>query len=254
MPIDPRKKRPAAAVVAASPFAPKPLILLGAAAAPEAEKKEEEEEEDEDAAAAAAAADSNDKPPPCLHCELFGTLASIIPTPKALAEEAKERIEAAEADAAREAEENRGGRLSRPDGGGGDRGTSCAAAVAPTALFKALRSRVSRTLTPGRQEDAHELVRTLLDAVDRDRREGLATTLMAREGEGAAPPSLPRRRLPPPPRYVSDGDAVFGGELLSRVTCICCGGVTEAREPFLDLSLPLRATPAAAVAAAAEAA
>ena len=263
-----KNAKPSAAAVAASTFAPKPLALTPPLFPFEKKK------------AVAASADSDfdedSKPPlPCLHCELFETLASILPTQAAF--EAADRKEVL----ARAAAARAGDSLlffSHDTRNGSDPRNP----VAPTGLFRALRSRVSRTLTPGRQEDAHELVRTLLDAADRDRREGLASALIELDAAAAAaaapsslsslapalppsasdevaaaaaaaavPPAPRRRKLPPPPHYVSDGDAVFGGELLSRVTCLCCGGVTESREPFLDLSLPLRATPAAKAAAAA---
>jgi hypothetical protein len=67
-------------------------------------------------------------------------------------------------------------------------------------------------------------LRTLLDAVDRDRRRGLAAAA------GGGPP-------PPAGAWVSEVDAAFGGRLLSRVTCAACGAHSDTLDPCLDLSV-----------------
>jgi hypothetical protein len=74
-----------------------------------------------------------------------------------------------------------------------------------------------RTFVRGRQEDAHELLRTLLDAVERD---GLA-------GEGRWPPPRP----PPgaPPGHADSAVArVFGGLLQSQARGAACGFCSRA--------------------------
>jgi len=90
---------------------------------------------------------------------------------------------------------------------------------APRALFRALPS-LARTLTCGRQEDAHEFLRALLDAADRGRRAGLV-------GAGR----------PPPPTWATEVEAAFRGTLRSRVTCGRCGAASDTLDPFLDLAL-----------------
>lgn len=96
---------------------------------------------------------------------------------------------------------------------------STASPDAPRALFRALPS-LARTLTCGRQEDAHEFLRAALDAADRARRAGLAAA----------------GRLPLP-GWASEVEAAFKGSLRSRVTCGRCGGASDTVDPFLDLAL-----------------
>jgi hypothetical protein len=54
---------------------------------------------------------------------------------------------------------------------------------------------------------------------------------------------LARKSLVPPPPPTSPGDSavsqLFGGVLVSTITCTACGHVSVSYEPFLDLSLPI---------------
>lgn len=84
---------------------------------------------------------------------------------------------------------------------------------------------VSSYLTPGQQEDAHELMRLLVDA---------ATKLPA--SERAHPAAEPGAKPPRP--FV---EQLFLGELEQSVLCAACGGRSASGEPFLDLSLELSA-------------
>ena len=69
---------------------------------------------------------------------------------------------------------------------------------------------IANDMRVGRQEDAHEFLRYLLDAMHTK----LAT------GTGVTP--------------ITD---VFGGSLVSAITCLSCGHVSESVETFMDLSL-----------------
>lgn len=100
-------------------------------------------------------------------------------------------------------------------GGGG--------AIAPTQFVANLR-RIARPLRPGRQEDAHEYLRFLLDALQH------ACVRFAPE------------RLPPndPVLATTFVQRIFGGRLRSRVTCLACGHTSDTYDPFGDLSLEVR--------------
>ena len=104
-----------------------------------------------------------------------------------------------------------------------------ATAAAPYALVRNLRS-IGRRFRPGRQEDAHEFLLLLLDAVSRT----LAGT-------------------PPSPTRVHGGDRarqlkaeadtivyrIFGGTLRGTLRCLRCGVQSVSHERFLDLSVDM---------------
>ncbi len=102
-----------------------------------------------------------------------------------------------------------------------DRGADVAAAfraalnpreTAPRNLVKRLR-RINRGFRLGRQEDAHELLRALLDA----------------SSSGFAKLHREDKRGPV--------EALFEGQSTSTLTCPECGYASKTTEPFLDLSL-----------------
>eukprot|EP00741_Cyanophora_paradoxa_P003469 tig00000711_g3369.t1 len=95
---------------------------------------------------------------------------------------------------------------------------SRASSLSPTGLMHNL-PKLAKTLKLGRQEDAQEFLRALLDA-------------LARDGEPMGARKLPMR--------VSETSAVhriFGGVLESRVACLECRRVSRTWEAALDLSL-----------------
>jgi hypothetical protein len=93
------------------------------------------------------------------------------------------------------------------------------------------------------QQDAHELLRVLLDGVrtDEDGKKG--------QGQGKKK-GAPAMGPPPPPRAsASFAERVFGGLLASRLVC-GCGEASESLEAFMDLSLPVPVVPDASSASA----
>ena len=82
-----------------------------------------------------------------------------------------------------------------------------------------LLPRLSRQFRPGRQEDAHELSRYLIDAMQEC--------------------SLPSKKTPPAVADTTFVHQLFGGKFRSQVKCLHCGYESNTFEPFLDLSLEL---------------
>ena len=82
-----------------------------------------------------------------------------------------------------------------------------------------------------RQEDAHELLRLTLDAMDRS---CLVNCGRPPVGGGSLDPANPARAMPP-----TVVERVFQGRFRNRVTCGGCGRDSDAHDPFLDVSLEL---------------
>lgn len=96
------------------------------------------------------------------------------------------------------------------------------AAISPYPVYNKLHL-FSKSLVRGRQEDAHELLRCLVDALERDQ--------LKSEG-----------------RYTGSGvvknattvvNRLFGGLLRSQVKCMSCNHNSNTYDPFMDLSLEL---------------
>ena len=83
------------------------------------------------------------------------------------------------------------------------------------------------SLTRGRQEDAHELLRLTLEALHHA---GLLSVGCPTHGPQAAPSMRERTVV----------ERVFGGMLCSAVTCRSCGAVSRTYDTFEDLSLELQ--------------
>ena len=88
----------------------------------------------------------------------------------------------------------------------------------PSPIARAL-PRLSRQFRLGRQEDAHELSRYLIDAMH----------------EG----SLPSKKTPPALADTTFMHQLFGGKFRSQVKCLTCGRESNTLESFLDVSLEL---------------
>lgn len=115
----------------------------------------------------------------------------------------------------------------------GKQSTSGGYAVSPTAFLTNLKS-YARTLRPYRQEDAHEFLRFLLDAMQK-------SSLMR------APKSL---KPADPIRETTLVHKIFGGRLRSRVQCQVCKYNSDTFDPILDLSLDIRNLPSNTLGAA----
>ena len=94
---------------------------------------------------------------------------------------------------------------------------------APKEFNRNLKS-FAKPLRQGRQEDAHEYLRFLLEA--------LQQSCLARASKSLKPDD--------PIRRTTFVQKMFGGKLRSRVTCHNCGHNSDTFDPFMDLSLDLR--------------
>ncbi|EEH54020.1 uncharacterized protein MICPUCDRAFT_20295, partial [Micromonas pusilla CCMP1545] len=92
--------------------------------------------------------------------------------------------------------------------------------IAPATFVKNLRA-LSKTFRKGRQEDAHEFARCLLDAMHK--RCVDAARPKPKEGSARSETSFVWQ--------------VFGGRLRSRVACKTCGKMSDTFDSFMDLSL-----------------
>ncbi|CAI5958697.1 unnamed protein product [Closterium sp. NIES-65] len=100
--------------------------------------------------------------------------------------------------------------------------------VSPTGFVRNVKS-VARSFKAGRQEDAHEYMRCLLDALHRC---CLPPKRASASGSGADPAFAPRLMN----TFVH---RTFGGYLCSQVQCTVCGYCSRTYDPFLDLSLEI---------------
>jgi ubiquitin carboxyl-terminal hydrolase 36/42 len=98
-------------------------------------------------------------------------------------------------------------------------------AQAPTEVLSAMQHFAPR-LARGRQEDAHEMLRLMVEALQHAclRSAGLPT-----HGPLTAPSKRERTMV----------ERIFGGELRSAVVCRSCGAASHTADPFDDLSLEL---------------
>lgn len=94
---------------------------------------------------------------------------------------------------------------------------------APRDFNRNLKS-FAKPLRQGRQEDAHEYLRFLLEA--------LQQSCLSRAPKGLKPDD--------PVRRTTFIQKMFGGKLRSRVTCHACGHNSDTFDPFMDLSLDVR--------------
>lgn len=129
----------------------------------------------------------------------------------------------------------------------------------PTDLL--VRAGAANSRFRGRQQqDAHELLRYILDAAREEERKKLTGQLSATpvtptfqqkpsssknktssntvSSSSSSPVTTPIKKSssPPPKTWI---DAIFGGELESRVTCLTCKNISTTTESFLDLSISL---------------
>lgn len=101
-------------------------------------------------------------------------------------------------------------------------GKGAGGVTTPVEFIKNLKT-VARTFHTGRQEDAHEWLRLLLESVQQ-------ACLVS------ASPSVKQSAL----KETTFIQKIFGGRLLSRVTCLSCQHNSDTFDPILDLSLDIR--------------
>jgi ubiquitin carboxyl-terminal hydrolase 36/42 len=101
-------------------------------------------------------------------------------------------------------------------------GKGAGGVTTPVEFIKNL-SVVARTFHTGRQEDAHEWLRLLLESVQQ--------ACLA-----SASPAIRQSAL----KETTFIQKIFGGRLLSRVTCLSCQHNSDTFDPILDLSLDIR--------------
>eukprot|EP01132_Coremiostelium_polycephalum_P002421 gene2421-2989_t len=94
-----------------------------------------------------------------------------------------------------------------------------AAHISPAGLFSEI-SKKSPRFRGFKQQDSHELLRCLLDGLISEEQTAF-TQNNKQKGQ---------------PTYI---DKIFGGQLISVITCLHCGYVSKTFEPFLDLSLSI---------------
>ncbi len=111
--------------------------------------------------------------------------------------------------------------------------------VKPAGLLQAVSALHSRYARRA-QQDAHEMLRQLLEGLRIEMSGGTASGAMGGGAVGADGAARGDTLI----------DELFGGETRSTVVCLSCGHVSCSHEPFLDLSLPIprKAERAAAVA------
>ncbi|TFJ82051.1 hypothetical protein NSK_006717 [Nannochloropsis salina CCMP1776] len=115
-----------------------------------------------------------------------------------------------------------------PGAGGGDRGDGLArreggrSPISPKAIVGNLKA-LNRHFRVGRQEDAHEFLRHLLDALQNG-------CLQAARVKSNAPGRLAETTFV---------HRIFGGYLRSQVRCTQCGHCSNTYDNFLDLSLEI---------------
>ena len=121
-------------------------------------------------------------------------------------------------------------------GGGGGGGDKRAAVHSPASLLAAV-VKVAPQFRGRQQQDAHELLRLLLDGVSGEEGKRAEGAGAAKKKAGAAS-AAPR---PPPSASPSFAERVFGGQLASCLAC-GCGAASSSLEAFMDLSLPVPTT------------
>lgn len=97
----------------------------------------------------------------------------------------------------------------------------------PTGLFECICAKAPR-FQGFQQQDSHELLRHLLD--------GLCTEEKTAAGSFISSGRQHKMIANSRSTFV---EIIFGGELLSTITCVECGHTSTVCEPFLDLSLPV---------------
>ncbi|KAG8721539.1 hypothetical protein FRC08_012204 [Ceratobasidium sp. 394] len=99
-----------------------------------------------------------------------------------------------------------------------------------TAMVLDNLNKIAKGIRRGRQEDAHEFLRYMIDALQR-------SALAIYSSTSATYPNP--AKVPPPLAETSWVHAIFGGRLRSRVSCRTCGHCSDTFDSILDLSVDI---------------
>ncbi|WKX97691.1 hypothetical protein Q1695_013399 [Nippostrongylus brasiliensis] len=121
----------------------------------------------------------------------------------------------------------------------------CGASPSPGPVFSQISCKTPR-FKGYQQQDAHELLRYLLDGLRSEELERYKSGIASFFGVS---PKMNRKQVEPEVAMQAKGylqaagrpllDMVFGGTLLQTILCSECGHVSERHEQFLDLSIPV---------------
>ncbi|KAK6051403.1 ubiquitinyl hydrolase 1, partial [Cooperia oncophora] len=117
----------------------------------------------------------------------------------------------------------------------------CGATPSPGPVFSQISCKTPR-FKGYQQQDAHELLRYLLDGLRSEELERYKNGIAAYLGVS---PKISRKYVDPETVKLAKAagrpllDMVFGGTLLQTILCSECGHVSERHEQFLDLSIPV---------------
>jgi ubiquitin C-terminal hydrolase len=104
----------------------------------------------------------------------------------------------------------------------GKKGKGGSSAISPKAIVAGIR-RIGKQFRPGRQEDAHEFLRLLVD--------GMAESCLKRSGvKGSAPHRLAE---------TTPIHRIFAGYLRNQLQCVSCGFTSSTFDMAMDLSLDM---------------
>eukprot|EP00891_Asterochloris_glomerata_P003980 jgi/Astpho2/3980/fgenesh1_pg.00063_%23_38_t len=114
----------------------------------------------------------------------------------------------------------------------------------PQKLLSSLGT-VAKHLKGRQQQDAQDLLHILLESIESEERKPLAVRQRREQSQSQKPAGkvgkeVERSTSNSPAGFMS---AMFGGQLLQRVSCTSCSHESDMLEPFIDLSLPIPAEP-----------
>mmetsp|Transcript_4199 Transcript_4199/g.7375 ORF Transcript_4199/g.7375 Transcript_4199/m.7375 type:complete len:176 (-) Transcript_4199:1249-1776(-) len=103
----------------------------------------------------------------------------------------------------------------------------------PSALFTEVGGRSAR-FRGRNQQDSHELLRVLLDALHDEERRRITASNMHLNGS-----SVSSNHKEQHVRQVTVVELLVEGQLESSIACAECSSISRVQEPFFDLSLPM---------------
>ena len=119
--------------------------------------------------------------------------------------------------------------------------TSTTPLIYPNGLFNQVCAKVPR-FRSYQQQDAHELLRTLLDSV-KNEEVNRATKSFSEKFLSSGKKADDKTMLKQVTDVVSDStviDKTFGGQMVDTIVCLECHSINTVLQSFLDISLPLK--------------